>query len=99
MGGGSGGQISSGVSHTGQVGGLTEWDVWHRLTHRPDWFNGLSTKFISAKAAKLLVLAGADKLDTPLMIAQMQGKFQLSVVQNVGHCLQEVRGCLRYYQR
>lgn len=55
-----------------------------------DWFKGLSNKFIAAKPSKLLVLAGADKLDTPLMIAQMQGKFQLNVIQNVGHCLQEV---------
>ncbi|TIB79853.1 protein phosphatase methylesterase [Wallemia mellicola] len=54
-----------------------------------DWFKGLSNKFISAPTAKLLILAGADKLDTPLMIAQMQGKFQLNVIQNVGHCLQE----------
>ncbi|TIB68221.1 hypothetical protein E3P77_01239 [Wallemia ichthyophaga] len=54
-----------------------------------NWFKGLSNKFIAAKPSKLLVLAGADKLDTPLMIAQMQGKFQLNVIQNVGHCLQE----------
>ncbi|TIA86985.1 hypothetical protein E3P99_03476 [Wallemia hederae] len=71
--------------------GRWEWrtDLLRSEPYWSDWFNGLSTKFISAKAAKLLVLAGADKLDTPLMIAQMQGKFQLSVVQNVGHCLQE----------
>lgn len=35
-----------------------------------DWFEGLSGNFVSARAAKLLVLAGADKLDTPLMIGR-----------------------------
>ena len=47
------------------------------------------------------MLAGTDRLDTPLMIGQMQGawavlsasdasgKYQLVVLQDVGHCLQE----------
>lgn len=56
---------------------------WH------GWFADLSAKFLSCKCAKLLVLAGADSLDKPLMIGQMQGKFQLSVFTDVGHCLQE----------
>lgn len=53
------------------------------------WFTGLSKKFLTARAAKLLVLAGTDRLDTELMIGQMQGKYQLVVMQEVGHCLQE----------
>jgi protein phosphatase methylesterase 1 len=36
-----------------------------------------------------LVLAGAESLDKDLMIGQMQGKYQLTVYQDVGHCLQE----------
>lgn len=39
-----------------------------------DWFVGLSKKFLEAKGGKLLLLAGTDRLDKELMIAQMQGK-------------------------
>ncbi|GAB1524452.1 Protein phosphatase methylesterase 1 [Rhizoctonia solani] len=41
------------------------------------WFNGLSEKFLAARTARLLVLAGTDRLDKTLMIGQMQGKFQM----------------------
>jgi protein phosphatase methylesterase 1 len=39
-----------------------------------DWFNGMSAKFLTAKGAKLLLLAGTDRLDKELMIGQMQGR-------------------------
>lgn len=39
------------------------------------WFTGLSNKFLACKTAKLLLLAGADRLDKELMVAQMQGEF------------------------
>ncbi|GJJ77757.1 protein phosphatase methylesterase 1 [Entomortierella parvispora] len=53
------------------------------------WFTGLTEKFLSSKAGKLLVLAGTDRLDTDMMIAQMQGKFQMLVFANSGHNVQE----------
>ncbi|OCH94861.1 protein phosphatase methylesterase [Obba rivulosa] len=53
------------------------------------WFKGLSSKFLAARTARLLVLAGAERLDRELMIGQMQGKFQLVVVPNVGHMVHE----------
>ncbi|KAG9285563.1 hypothetical protein G9A89_006551 [Geosiphon pyriformis] len=53
------------------------------------WFIGMSEKFLASKAAKLLILAGPDRLDKPLTIAQMQGKYQLIVLPDVGHMLQE----------
>lgn len=53
------------------------------------WFTGLSSKFISVRAARLLVLAGAERLDKQLMIGQMQGKFQLVVLAGVGHMVHE----------
>lgn len=40
-----------------------------------NWFKGMSTKFLKGKGAKLLILAGTDRLDKELMIGQMQGKF------------------------
>ena len=57
------------------------------------WFTGLSGKFLSARTARLLVLAGAERLDKELMIGQMQGKFQLAVLANVGHILHEASVC------
>lgn len=53
------------------------------------WFTGLSSKFLAARAARLLVLAGTERLDKDLMIGQMQGKFQLVVMPGVGHMLHE----------
>lgn len=41
-----------------------------------DWFGGMSGKFLGARGAKLLMLAGTDRLDKELMIGQMQGKFK-----------------------
>ncbi|KAF9002990.1 Alpha/Beta hydrolase protein [Cyathus striatus] len=53
------------------------------------WFKGLSGMFLGARCARLLVLAGAERLDKELMIGQMMGKFQLEVVGNVGHLVHE----------
>lgn len=41
-----------------------------------DWFSGMSKKFLTAKGAKLLILAGTDRLDKELMIGQMQGEYE-----------------------
>lgn len=54
-----------------------------------EWFQGLSQSFLSVKCARLLLLAGTDRLDKDLMIGQMQGKYQLIVFSDVGHSLQE----------
>jgi protein phosphatase methylesterase 1 len=40
-----------------------------------NWFTGMSRKFLNGKGAKLLLLAGTDRLDKELMIGQMQGTF------------------------
>ncbi|MCJ1393507.1 Protein phosphatase methylesterase 1 [Xylographa bjoerkii] len=53
------------------------------------WFLALSSKFLSAKGGKLLLLAGTDRLDKELMIGQMQGKYQLQVFPDAGHFIQE----------
>lgn len=54
-----------------------------------DWFKGLSQGFLNVRTARILVLAGTDRLDRDLMIGQMQGKFQCEVIAGVGHHLQE----------
>ncbi|KAJ3978784.1 hypothetical protein F5890DRAFT_1651008 [Lentinula detonsa] len=53
------------------------------------WFAGLSNKFLAVRTARLLVLAGTDRLDKELVIGQMQGKFQMVVVPGTGHMLHE----------
>ncbi|XP_050724249.1 protein phosphatase methylesterase 1-like isoform X2 [Eriocheir sinensis] len=55
----------------------------------PGWFQGLSTKFLSSNPAKMLLLAGIDRLDTDLTVGQMQGKFQMQVLPQCGHAVQE----------
>ncbi|KAG9517787.1 protein phosphatase methylesterase 1, partial [Aureobasidium melanogenum] len=54
-----------------------------------DWFTGMSGLFLRGRAAKALVLAGTDRLDKELMVGQMQGKFQLTVIPEAGHFIQE----------
>ncbi|KAL8950752.1 MAG: hypothetical protein Q9222_003226 [Ikaeria aurantiellina] len=54
-----------------------------------DWFTGMSKNFLEATGAKLLILAGTDRLDKELMIGQMQGKYQLQVFSDAGHFVQE----------
>ncbi|KAI5808288.1 Alpha/Beta hydrolase protein [Pyronema omphalodes] len=54
------------------------------------WFTGLSKKFLgNREAGKLLILTGAETLDKELLIAQMQGQFQLLVVPETGHFVME----------
>ncbi|KAI9723177.1 MAG: Protein phosphatase methylesterase 1 [Chrysothrix sp. TS-e1954] len=53
------------------------------------WFTGMSKAFLEGKTAKLLVLAGTDRLDKELMIGQMRGAFQLSIFPEAGHFVQE----------
>lgn len=36
-----------------------------------------------------MILAGVDRLDREMTIAQMQGKFQMKVIDRVGHTIHE----------
>ena len=53
------------------------------------WFRNMSELFLSAPCHKCLLVSGTDRLDTPLTIAHMQGKFQLKLVTSAGHCVHE----------
>jgi len=53
------------------------------------WFTGMNANFLSTSAPKLLLLANTDRLDKGLTLAMMQGKFQLEVVREAGHHVQE----------
>ncbi|KAF2088257.1 protein phosphatase methylesteras-like protein 1 [Saccharata proteae CBS 121410] len=64
-------------------------DLTRTEAYWSNWFDGMSSKFLTGSGAKLLLLAGTDRLDKELMIGQMQGKFQLQVFPAAGHFLQE----------
>eukprot|EP01063_Lacrimia_lanifica_P040030 TRINITY_DN8953_c0_g1_i1.p1 TRINITY_DN8953_c0_g1~~TRINITY_DN8953_c0_g1_i1.p1 ORF type:complete len:338 (+),score=115.08 TRINITY_DN8953_c0_g1_i1:106-1119(+) len=53
------------------------------------WFEGMSQAFLASPCPKLLLLAGAERLDKDLSIGHMQGKFQLTIVHDTGHFMQE----------
>lgn len=54
------------------------------------WFIGLSELFLKSPVSKMLMLADTDRLDKPLTIGQMQGKYELCIVGcGVGHTLHE----------
>ena len=68
-----------------------EWvtDLTYTSPYWNDWFGGMSRKFLEARGGKFLLLAGTDRLDKELMIGQMQGKYQLQVLPEAGHFIQE----------
>ena len=54
-----------------------------------DWFEGMNSGFLGLNLPKMMVMAGEDRLDQELTIAQMQGKFRLVTLHGVGHVLHE----------
>ena len=56
-----------------------------------EWFKGMSNAFNSLKLPKLLLVSSMDRLDVPLAIGHMQGKFKLEVIKGTGHFIQEDR--------
>lgn len=53
------------------------------------WFRGMNNSFLAVNAPKELIIAGSDRTDRQMMIAQMQGKFKHAVFFDVGHLLHE----------
>ena len=54
-----------------------------------EWFIGLTKAFLCCNIPKMLMLAGIERMDKDLTIAQMQGKYKLSIMKNVGHIMHE----------
>ncbi|OWT37308.1 protein phosphatase methylesterase 1 [Cryptococcus neoformans] len=82
---------SSSSDPSASPGGKQVWrtDLLGTEPYWEGWYKGLSQRFLSTKCARLLVLAGQERLDRELMVGQMQGKFQLEVMSDVGHYLHE----------
>jgi len=81
------------VARHDDTGKLTGY-VWRTdlLATKPfweSWFRGLTQCFLGVRVPKQLLLAGSDRMDKELTIAQMQGKFKLVVLDNVGHTIHE----------
>ncbi|VDO29344.1 protein phosphatase methylesterase 1, putative [Brugia malayi] len=74
-----------------KTGDLYTWriDLSKTEPHWIGWFKGLSKLFLGCRVPKLLVLAGIDRLDTDLIVGQMQGKFQETILPKAGHAVQE----------
>lgn len=64
-------------------------DLARTRTFWPGWFSGMNDAFLAVDAAKQLIIAGSDRTDRQMMIAQMQGKFKHTVFSTVGHVIQE----------
>lgn len=89
------GDVSSSKEDDAQVSKHSQYKYVWRIDlskteqHWRGWFDGLSKKFLSCQAAKLLLLAGVDRLDTDLTVGQMQGKFEMHILPQVGHAVHE----------
>nr|CDS33432.1 protein phosphatase methylesterase 1 [Hymenolepis microstoma] len=86
----------SGDGYTWRIDLLTTEPFWR------DWFNNMSSLFLSVPEPKLLLIAGVERLDKELTIGQMQGKFQLKILPRAGHAIHEdspdeVASCLAQF--
>lgn len=50
----------------------------------------MSAKFLAMRGGRMLIIPATDSLDDKLVIGQMQGQFQLCIVDS-GHCVHEDR--------
>jgi len=73
----------SGMGYTWRI------DLAATEPHWSGWFTGMSARFLGVPTAKMLLLAGVDRLDRDLTVGQMQGKFQMQVLPQVGHAIHE----------
>ena len=65
-------------------------DLFRSEPYWNEWFQDLSNMFLNCRAdAKMLLLAGIDRLDRALTVGQMQGKFQMQVLPKCGHTVHE----------
>jgi protein phosphatase methylesterase 1 len=77
----------------GGDGGAFEWAARAFLVDSApywrEWFQGSTAAFLAAAAPTLLLLADPTSMGAALIVAQMQGRFQLGVVPGAGHVLHE----------
>jgi len=64
-------------------------DLLATKTFWEQWFEGLTSTFLGLQTKKMLFLAGAERMDTELTVAHMQGKYEMHVIADCGHVIQE----------
>lgn len=74
---------------TGQQVWVWRTDLLASKQYWIEWFKDLTQTFLNVRIPKQLLLAASDRMDKELTIAQMQGKFKMVVVDNVGHVVHE----------
>lgn len=88
FGGGSSGNGSS-SGGTSSPGWVWRTQLEQSAPYWEGWYSGLSDMFLALRVPKVLVLVGTDRLDRPLTIGQMQGKFQPVLLPQAGHAVHE----------
>lgn len=73
------------------VEGLLKWrtNLFSTQPFWEGWYKDMSARFLDSPAIKVLMVAGRERLDTPLTIGHMQGKFQLMLFSGCGHFIHE----------
>jgi len=73
--------------------GLTKYvwrtDLMATQQYWKEWFRGLTKAYLECPLKKQLLLAASERMDKELTIAQMQGKFQMIIIEDCGHVIQE----------
>ncbi|CAG9331534.1 unnamed protein product [Blepharisma stoltei] len=71
--------------------GIWRWRTDLAMTRQywEGWFRGMNNAFLGVVGPKQLMIAGSDRTDRQMMIAQMQGKFKHTVLFGVGHTVHE----------
>lgn len=64
-------------------------DLMASKSYWVEWFTGLTQTFLNVAMKKQLILAGSERMDKELTIAQMMGKFSMKVIHDCGHVIQE----------
>jgi protein phosphatase methylesterase 1 len=54
-----------------------------------EWFTGISHEFLECKQGKVLIIGHVDSMDSELIRAEMEGKYQNVIVQDAGHAIHE----------
>ena len=74
---------------TGKTKLVWRTDLMASKPYWTEWFKGLTQTFLNVAMKKQLILAGSERMDKELTIAQMQGKFSMKVIHDCGHVIQE----------
>ena len=73
------------------INGILKWrtNLFETESFWVGWYKNMSNRFLESPAVKVLMVAGHERLDTPLTIGHMQGKFQLMLFNGCGHFIHE----------